>query len=162
MALACSVCTHAKRDEINNLLARGTSSRSVAGQFGLSKSAVARHAASHLPAELAAGVAAEHEAASVETMDTLGDLFERVEQILDNPKTRTGDKLKAIREATRLASLRAKVRGEIEAGARVEVSVTESPEVRQLLLVILATLTPYPDARAALLRELDKQGGRLQ
>jgi hypothetical protein len=162
MAMACSVCIHASRDQINDLLVRGTSVRDVAGRFGLSKTAVGRHAKDHLPAELAAAARLSQEDAASDTLDTLEDLFTRVEAILDEPKAKAEVKLKAIREATRLASLRAKVRGEIESAATVSVSVTESPEVRSLLLTILATLTPYPDARAALLRQIEKEGGLLQ
>jgi len=39
----CSVCSHANRKEIDLALVRGTSLRDIAGQFGVSRSAVDRH-----------------------------------------------------------------------------------------------------------------------
>jgi len=52
MARKCSVCTHPKRDVIDNAIVAGTSYRDIAGRFGLSRSAVERHANGHLPAAL--------------------------------------------------------------------------------------------------------------
>ena len=50
MSRSCSICTHQDRPAIEAALAAGTSVRRIASRFGLSKSSVARHAASHVPA----------------------------------------------------------------------------------------------------------------
>jgi hypothetical protein len=44
----CSVCGHAERLTIDNLLATGAEARAVARRFGLSKSAVSRHLHGHI------------------------------------------------------------------------------------------------------------------
>ncbi len=50
MALRCSVCDHPKIVDINKGLADGSLSlRDAKGQYGLSKSAMGRHLADHLP-----------------------------------------------------------------------------------------------------------------
>ena len=45
----CIVCRHAKRHEIEDDLRAGLSYRDVARQYSISKDAVSRHRASHLP-----------------------------------------------------------------------------------------------------------------
>ena len=49
MGRTCTVCSHKDVDEINRLLLTGTSFRDIAGQFDLSKTALARHKESHIP-----------------------------------------------------------------------------------------------------------------
>ena len=49
---ACSVCTHPDRESIDHALL-ADSVRAVADQFDLSKSAVQRHRANHLPVAMA-------------------------------------------------------------------------------------------------------------
>ena len=43
MARPCSICAHSERLEIDRLLLQGISYRDIAGQFGLSKTAISRH-----------------------------------------------------------------------------------------------------------------------
>ena len=157
MALACSICTHSSRGAINDLLAHGTSVRDVAGRFGISKSAVSRHA-QHLPAELAAGVRLEREESAGETVSSLRELADVARSIMNETKQTATTRLKAIRELTRLCELISRVNGEIDSAPSVNVSISESPEAREFMLVVLATLTPYPDARAALLQKLSATG----
>ncbi len=52
MGRQCTVCGHKDVEEINKLLLSGTSFRDIAGQFDLSKTALARHKESHIPKEL--------------------------------------------------------------------------------------------------------------
>jgi hypothetical protein len=53
MPQTCSVCKSKRHEEINRELVSGTSYRDIAGRYGLSKTAVARHKEAHLPASLA-------------------------------------------------------------------------------------------------------------
>jgi hypothetical protein len=53
MPRMCSVCTHPARIAIDDRLEAGQSLRDVAGQYLLSKSALDRHKAGHLPTRLA-------------------------------------------------------------------------------------------------------------
>ena len=54
MPRSCTICTHSDRQAVDHDLLAGTSSfRDIARQYGVSKDAVARHRADHLPAALA-------------------------------------------------------------------------------------------------------------
>jgi hypothetical protein len=50
MPRVCTICTHPARPAIDEGLMAGQSLRAVSGQYGLSKSSIDRHKASHLPA----------------------------------------------------------------------------------------------------------------
>ena len=50
MSRSCSICTHQDRPAIEAAIGADASFRDIASRFGLSKSSVARHAASHMPA----------------------------------------------------------------------------------------------------------------
>ncbi len=58
MARRCSVCVHPAVAEINRAIVSGTPIRDVAGRFGLSRSAIARHSADHMQEVLAAAAEA--------------------------------------------------------------------------------------------------------
>lgn len=49
MPRVCSICSHPERKRIDALLVEAVSNRRIADDFGLSESAVRRHAANHLP-----------------------------------------------------------------------------------------------------------------
>ena len=53
MGRPCTVCSHNSREEIDTSLIGGSPYRDVAGRFGLSKSAIERHASEHLIAAIA-------------------------------------------------------------------------------------------------------------
>jgi len=85
MARPCSVCTHPERDEIDKLLIRGEPYRTIAKQFRISESAVFRHKASHIAADLRdvreVMVAAREEALAqikTEELETLADVKEEI------------------------------------------------------------------------------------
>jgi len=51
----CTVCHHPRREAIDVAVVAGGSLRDIAGQFRISKSALARHKGNHIPAALAKG-----------------------------------------------------------------------------------------------------------
>src|SRR5688500_11190190 len=83
MPRACSVCAHAKRNEIDAALVRGEAYRNIAERFRLSVGSLHRHGAEHLPATLTKAA----EAAEVAHADTLLDqvraLHKKALSILD-------------------------------------------------------------------------------
>lgn len=89
MPRRCSICRHPKRKTIDQALVTGSSIRDIAGQFGLTKSAVQRHLDQHLPAHMVQ--AAQREA--IADAGHLCSLLERIERetlaILDR-NTATG------------------------------------------------------------------------
>jgi hypothetical protein len=48
----CTICTHDSLPEINKALVERQAFRTIAGQYGVSKSALLRHHDDHLPASL--------------------------------------------------------------------------------------------------------------
>ena len=58
MARTCTVCTHPERVAIDQALVGGEPNRAIARRMALSKDAVARHRASHLPANVPVAVPA--------------------------------------------------------------------------------------------------------
>lgn len=69
MPRTCTLCNHARRDELDRALLGGASFRHIAAQFGTSTSALQRHKAEHLPKALVKAKAA-------------GEVF-RAESLLD-------------------------------------------------------------------------------
>ena len=61
MGRVCTCCAHPERDEIDACVTRGDSTYVMADRFGLSASAVQRHAKRHLSVALAAMRMAEQE-----------------------------------------------------------------------------------------------------
>jgi len=52
MARTCTICTNENSHEINQAIIRGTTFRTIANQYSVSKAAVQRHAKNHLPLHL--------------------------------------------------------------------------------------------------------------
>ncbi len=104
MAL-CSICNHPDRTAIDKaLVTRSASMRDVAGHYGVSRSALSRHKANHLPRLVEAAKASEAAQAvtsGVALMDELDGLLNRALAILEAAEE-TGQlkvALQAIREA---------------------------------------------------------------
>ena len=74
MSRKCSVCTHAKRGEIDNALVRGDSNRRIATQYRLTESSLRRHKAGHLPQSLAKAQEAEEVANADDLFGQLREL----------------------------------------------------------------------------------------
>src|SRR5260221_11284384 len=66
MPRTCSICAHPKRGAIDVAIAAGTSYRDLAGQFHVSKTAVARHASTDVPASIAKAQEAREEAQALD------------------------------------------------------------------------------------------------
>lgn len=120
MAGKCSVCEHPARREIDRALVLGTASiRDIAGQYGISRSALSRHKAAHIPRLVeAAQSAAEAQAATSgrELLDELETLRGRVRAILD--KAEEGGELRVALQAVR--ELRECIKAQAELGVQAE------------------------------------------
>ncbi len=161
MPRSCSVCAHPERMRIDGVIVEGVSHRDVARQFDVGRNAIDNHAEKHLPATLTrAADAAEVTHAD----DLLADIRKR-EQRADalgalavrNHDLRTA--LQALREWRGLAEFRAKVAGELD--ERAVINVMLSPQWIEVRRVLIDALQDHPAARvavAAALYQLEGSG----
>lgn len=151
----CTVCAHEKRDELERDLASGVSQRVVAKWFGISFSAVGRHARNHLPGRLAERLKAHaeegHGIASRSVLDRLreihGETWALAKSLQGKKDTET--RLRVIQRLERQLELEARLLGEIDGGASVVVNLSASTEWASVRAVILETLDAFPEARLA-------------
>ena len=155
----CSICHHPKKSKIDTALATGASSRAIAAQFKLSKSAVSRHRTSHLAPQLAAAAkmvapAAEirsevERAKAIVAGDTplpadilnLSELMHRLKRTLDRLETSAedagSDKLHVA-----LAALSGQLLRGIDTAAKIKGLYTGTPAGGQPGLTVNITLPP--------------------
>ena len=154
MGRTCTVCSHKDVDEINRLLLSGTSFRDIAGQFDLSKTALARHKESHIPELLSKSSDLKAEVESIQGNQTLVEVRELKVKALDilGKAERAGDlktALLGIREARSCLELCLKAEGQIKDGPQI--TIINNPEWVELRTVIIGALEPFPDARQAVI-----------
>ena len=122
----CSICNHPNRAAIDKaLVTRSASMRDVAGQYGVSRSALSRHKTNHLPRLVQAAEVAEAAQAvtsGVALIDELDRLLSRSLAILEAAEE-TGQlrvALQAIREARETIKICADLAVTAELEERVE------------------------------------------
>jgi len=162
MPRACSVCQHEHRDRIDPVLLAGASYRAIARQFALSKDAVARHCADHLPETLAKA----QQAADVAHAD---DLLAEVRTLQQTALTLLGKAeaagdlrtaLVGVREVRACLELLARLLGELDERPQLNILIT--PAFVTVQAAIITALAPYPEARAAVaaaMRGVEVAGG---
>jgi hypothetical protein len=149
MPRRCTICDHPDHEAIDRAIADGTLVSRIVSVYAVSASAVRRHAAAHLPAQLTKA----REAVEVARADDLLGKVAALEadakrigrQAEDNEDQRTA--LMAVRELVRIVELLAKLRGALD--ERPQVNIHVAPEWREVRQVLLVALSPYPDARVA-------------
>ncbi len=155
MPQTCTVCRHPERAVVEAALLRGEPLRDIAGQFsGLTKSAVARHKADHLPAAMAKAHGAAEVADADELIRQAGLLRSKAISLLMKAE-QSGDlrtALAGVREARGCIELLARLLGELKEGPTLNVVV--SPAWVELRAVVVAALTEFPDARAVVAERL--------
>ncbi len=154
MARRCTVCDHRQREEIDHALVEGESLRDIARRHSLSKDAVARHKAEHLPTAL---TKAKEGADAVHADDLLGKIrgLEKDARRICGRAEAEGDyrtALAGIRELTRLVELIGKLAGELD--DRPQINVLLAPQWLEVRSVLLKALAPYPQARASVAQSL--------
>ncbi len=154
MPRVCTICTHPEREAIDTALVDGPAFPALAALYRVSEDSLGRHKAAHLPGTLAKA----HEAQEAAHADSLLAQMEK----LTSDARRIGEKaekmgdlrtaLAGVRELVRIVELTAKLRGELAQEGTVNVLV--APEWLQVRAVLLQTLAPYPEARAAVAANL--------
>lgn len=156
MPRQCTVCRHPRRAEIDSALLEGTTFRDIARQWRVSKDAVARHNADHIPVALAKARHAEETTQADSLLGQLLSLNRETLDILSTARAENDDELalKAIGRAEKQIELQARLLGELKDTTTVNVLIL--PEWTQLRAVLLQALNPYAEARRAV---VDALGG---
>jgi len=155
----CTICSHAQRYEIEELLAtRQSTYRGIARTYAVSEDAVSRHVASgHVGQLLSLAADAERAAAADGLLDRIEALQGRTLAILEAAEQSNEHRtaLSAIREARANLELIGEVTKELDRGT---INLELSPEWLKLRGVIVAALEPHPAARDSILRALEGVG----
>jgi hypothetical protein len=151
MPRTCSICGHEERAQIDREIIAQVPYRDISGRYGVSKSAVERHASGHIPAAIA-------RAAEVSVI-TAGQLVGELRTLRDvtigilSEARGEGDHSAALGAVARLekqAELCARLAGELverhEVSARALVFDAEWVRLRGLMF---SALRPFPEASAA-------------
>lgn len=179
MPRVCTVCRHKARDAIDRALVDGAPARRIVEQYGLSKGAVGRHQADHLPAALLKGEEAREEVRSLGLVEQLERWLERVNLLFDacdrwlrdpedpsrydiGPRaedlkvvfSEAGPDGTPVRKKKKLSELLALVEGTARV---VELVETKHADPRELILRTHARLQSHQELIAKLLGELKDQ-----
>jgi hypothetical protein len=154
MPRACSVCTHADRAALDQMLVEGRPLRETSALFRVSEDALGRHKAEHLPPTLAQPHGAAEAARAEDLLEQVRILRGKAIDLLRKAEA-AGDyrtALAGVREARACVELLLEVEGELD--RRPQVNVLLSAEWVSVRQALLAALAPYPEARAAVAARL--------
>lgn len=179
MPRVCTICRHPRREGIDRALVAGEALRDIAGRFAVSKSALERHKAEHLPPALTRAQEADAEAAALDVLAELRRCLARVNLLFDacdawlrdpedparydlGPRaedlaviyTEPGPDGRPVRRKAPLAELLARVERDGRAVAAWE---TRHADPRELTLKTAARLEGHLTLAAKLLGELDER-----
>ena len=156
MVRLCTICSHQSRYDIDSILVeRSLAYRDIAGQFGVSKTAVGRHVSEgHISGLIALAADAERAAQADTLLDRIEALQSRTLAILETTE-KTGEHRKAlaaIREARRNLELIGEVTRELDRTPTLNLHL--NAEWIELRTVIVQALEPHPEARKSLLKAI--------
>lgn len=160
MAQECSICTHSRRAEIDQAIARGDAHRAIAREFGVSRHALDRHKKNGHIAQQIAKAAEAKEIAQAETLiDEVTALKARALTILDNAETEgTREACLALREVRGIIELLAKVQGELPPdGTTVNINIIET-QFNDFRTAVVGVMCP--DCQRRLAEQLRARVGR--
>src|SRR5437667_3256730 len=119
MPRVCTVCSHGDRPAINAAPVAGEPKRAIAARFGLSESAVKRHAAEHLPATLLKAAQAAEVADAEALLDQVNAIGRRARA--DETQAASASDVRAallaLREERATAALAARMTGRLDGAA---------------------------------------------
>ena len=155
MPRRCSICHHQGLEGINRALVEGIAFPVLVAKYRVSKDALSRHKANHLPATLVKAQEAREVARADDLLDEVRSLQARALTILDRAE-RVGDlrtALRAIKEARGNLELLAKLMGQID--ERPQVLLHLSQEWLELRATIVGALEGHQEAKEAVLNVLE-------
>src|SRR4051794_4254424 len=109
----CTVCDHPERNTIDVALVGNEALRTIADHWSVSKTALIRHKADHLPVHLAQAQAAEKVSQADELLVKVAEIEAEAKRIARKAEKagNLGVAMSGIRELARLVELLAKLRG---------------------------------------------------
>jgi len=154
---SCSICTHPKHFEIEKLLIEGQSERVIANQFSITQGSLHRHKRSHLDENLLKAHELKEMLHADDLLGQIKSLQERAYKNLDLAESERDVKSisMALREARGNLELLARLLGKLQETKVVNVLI--SPEWMSLKIEILNALSPYPEAREAIVEALQSR-----
>jgi hypothetical protein len=185
MPQTCSICRHPERAAIDGQLVNAVPLRTIAVQHGVSKSALVRHNAEHIPPAVAAVQEAADAVRAIDIMAELTRCVARVNKLFDacdrwltdpdtpaqyeiGPRaedvavtyTTAGPDGKAFRQKTRLSALLERVEAQLsdsDTQVRVQWAEVKQADPRELILKTADRLDGHLTLVAKLLGELDER-----
>ena len=161
MPRICSICSHAERAEVDRAIVHGQPYRVIAGRFGLSKSAVERHAGEHVASLIARATTQRDRLNADALVAEIRVLREVTLGVLEESRESGEHKhaLGAIARLEKQAELVARLLGELVERQRVEtIDVLFADQWQRLRPRLVAALEPYPEASLALAEALSDAG----
>jgi hypothetical protein len=145
MPRPCTVCVHPQREEIERAIARGEPYRRIAFRYSVSPQAVIRHVRAHFSQQAEAAVQEEVVEYGGTILDQVRQLNAKARQLLEEAAAnhRYTGAAAFLKEARELLTLEARLRGELDAGSRVEVH--NYLDVRALAVRIARELEDEPE-----------------
>ena len=156
----CTVCSHAQVESINMELMEGVALQKVADKYGLSKTPLHRHKTNHMTGQLAKTQQAQLTARADSVMNQLAEITARANGIFEQASDNPSLALRALKELRETANLCAKLTGELKEAQTVinNNTLVITPEWVSMRSAILRALTPYPEAKQAVIAALGGGG----
>lgn len=153
----CTVCAHDQREDIDFAIVRGVERTAIAERYGIGRMAVVRHSDAHLSPALVRTAEVIAEADERTLVDRVKDLLGDAYDILGKGKE-TGDlrlAMSAMENLRRTLKLLGDATGELDHQQPTTViNLQTDPEYVATRTLIMQALTPYPDAKEAVVRAL--------
>ncbi len=158
MPRTCTICSHKEREGIDEALVAGEPLRGISRKFFGSvkaEDALSRHRAEHLPVRLVKAQDAAEVVQAGSLLERLLELNAETRAILREARLEQDNELalKAVARVEKQIELEGKLLGELREGPTVNLVV--NAEWLELRALIVQAVSPYPEAREAVLRALN-------
>jgi hypothetical protein len=158
----CTVCGSPARERVDVEIVSGETLAAIGRRYKLSQDALTRHKSAHLSPAITKlsleklGVESAR-GAMVIYEERMEAMLSRLERALDGAESRNSYLALAnlVREWRSLLELMAKITGVLDERPQVAVNILASPELGELIGVLLKALDPFPEARIAAAAALD-------
>ena len=155
---SCTICSHDETHAINVALVHREPYRHIASRWDVTTGALQRHSREHLPELLVKATHAAEVADADDLLARVEELFAEAKGVLEAAKDARDHRvvLQAIDRASRQLELLGRLRGELN--EQPVITIINHPEYIEARTLIVQALEPYPQARMAVVRALERGG----